>query len=107
MPSAIPIAGDVAGAATALAGLILVFLGATAASFESYQKQEQRSVIGRYQRRAWLAFVGFCLALLAVPLALVGKWYGQECAALVAAALLSVALIWVLLAALFAVMEVR
>lgn len=107
MPSAVAIAGDIAGAATGLAGLILVFLGAISTGFSGYQKQEQTSVKGRYQRRAWLAFVGFALALLAVPLALVGKWHQHECAALASAALLSVALIWVLFAALSAVREIK
>jgi uncharacterized membrane protein len=59
------------GAATALAGLILVFLGAISASFASYHKQEQAAVRARFQTRAWIAFVGFTLALLSAALALV------------------------------------
>ena len=55
------LSGDIIGSGVALAGLILVFLGAISTSFNSYQKQEQNSVRGRYQKRAWFAFVGFCL----------------------------------------------
>jgi hypothetical protein len=100
MPSAVNVAGDVASAATALAGLILVFLGAIASSFASYQKQEQASVRSRFQLRAWLAFVGFVLALLSAALAVAGRWLALECAALLAIVLLFVALIWVAFAAL-------
>jgi hypothetical protein len=107
MPSALPVAGDIATAAAALAGLVLVFLGAIASTFTSYQKQEQAAVRGRLQLRAWLAFVGFVLALLATASALAGKWLGHECTALVALALLFVALIWVTFAALSAVREIK
>lgn len=107
MPSAIGIAGDVAGAATALAGLILVFLGAISTSFDSYQKGEQGTVRSRYQRRAWFAFVGFVLALLSALSALSGQWLNQQCLALAGLALLAVAMIWVLLAALFSVREIK
>jgi hypothetical protein len=64
MPSAISVAGDGAASATVLAGLILVFLGAIATSCDSYAKQEQGAIRGRYQRHAWFTFVGFVLALL-------------------------------------------
>ena len=64
MPSAISVAGDGAASATVLAGLILVFLGAIATSCNSYAKQEQGAIRGRYQRHAWFTFVGFVLALL-------------------------------------------
>lgn len=98
---------EVVASATALAGLILVFLGAIGTAFDSYQKQEQNAVRTRYQRRAWFAFVGFALALLSTCLGLVAKWLGNECAALAALVLLGVSLIWVLFAALSAVREIR
>lgn len=107
MPSAIGVAGDVASSAAALAGLILVFLGAIGTAFDGYQKQEQNSVRGRYQLRAWLAFVGFVLALLSTAFALMGEWLSSECAALVGLGLLFVSLAWVLFAALAAVREIR
>jgi hypothetical protein len=55
----------VSAAAAALAGLLLVFLGAISTTFDGYERQEQGAVRGRYQRRAWLAFVGFIFAILA------------------------------------------
>ena len=107
MASSLSIAGEVSGAAAALAGLILVFLGSISTSFDSYQKAEQSAVRGRYQKRAWFAFIGFVFALLSSALALVGKWGNYECLGLVAIVLLMVALVWVLLAALFAVLEIK
>lgn len=107
MPSAVSVAGEVASAGAALAGLILVFLGAIATGFDSFQKQEQNAVKARYQRRAWFAFVGFVLSLLAVALALGGKWLGSPCAALGAVVLLAVALGWVFVAALGIVREIK
>lgn len=82
IPSATEIAGDVVTASTALAGLILVFLGATSTSYDAYEATERGAVRNRYQRRAWFAFTGLVLALASVLLALIGKWLHQECAAL-------------------------
>jgi hypothetical protein len=56
IPSAVEVSGDVVSASTALAGLILVFLGATSTSYDSYQATERGAVRSRYQRRAWFAF---------------------------------------------------
>lgn len=107
MPSALNIAGEVAGSAATLAGLILVFLGAITSSFHSYEKTAQAAVRGRYQRRAWFSFGGFVLALVSASLALLGKWLGYELAAFSAALLLLAALILVLVSAIFSVMEIR
>jgi peptidoglycan/LPS O-acetylase OafA/YrhL len=107
IPSAIDVSGDITAAATALAGLILVFLGSTSTSYDSYQKTEQGAVRRRYQRRAWFAFVGFVLALLSAFFALVGKWLHQECASLAGIALFVVALAWALFAALSSVKEIK
>lgn len=68
MAGTIEIAGDVASAASAVAGLTLVFIGAISSSFDSYQKTEQAAIRPRYQRRAWFAFAGFTLTLLATSL---------------------------------------
>ncbi|MER8555178.1 hypothetical protein NKH37_23860 [Mesorhizobium sp. M1217] len=107
MPSALPVMGEVAGSATALAGLILVFLGAISTSFDSYAKPERASVLTRYQRRVWFAFVGFTLALASAFMALVAKWLTIECAAIASLVLLFVALIWVLFVALSDVREIK
>jgi uncharacterized membrane protein YiaA len=107
IPSAVEVSGDVVSASTALAGLILVFLGATSTSYDSYQATERGAVRSRYQRRAWFAFTGFALALLSVLLALIGKWLHQECAAVAAMVIFVVALFWTLLAAVFSVREIK
>ena len=107
MPSAIEISGDISSAGAALAGLILVFLGAASTSFDSYERQEQHAVRSRYQTRAWIAFVGFASALLSTVLALTGKWLSTPCLTLIAFALLLVAFLFALLAALLAVRDIR
>ncbi|MGH6843263.1 MAG: hypothetical protein ACRECU_00775, partial [Methylocella sp.] len=76
-------------------------------SFDSYQKAEQATIRFRYQRRAWIAFVGFMLALLATSLALISKLFHLECATIAALGILFVALIFVSFAGFFAVREIR
>jgi predicted neutral ceramidase superfamily lipid hydrolase len=93
------VAGDIAGAGAALAGLTLVFLGATAAAYDTYQVTEQPAVIDRYRRRAWLAFAGFALSLVACSLALVGKWQADSYLVTSAAVALILAFLIVLVAA--------
>jgi hypothetical protein len=104
---ALGVAGDVAAAAVALAGLVLVFLGALAASFESYEPQEKRSVRGRFQLRAWFSFVGFALALISATLGIIAKWLQIECAALGAIWILFLAFLLVLAAAVIAIRDIR
>ncbi len=101
------VAGDVAQSAVALAGLLLVFLGFISTSFDTYQKTEQATVRGRYQRRAWFAFVGFVLALASAGSAISAKLLSNECAALAAVVLIAIALAFALLAALFAVLDIK
>jgi hypothetical protein len=69
----IELSGDITGASSALAGLLLVFLGATQAGFDGYDKALQRSVLVRYQRKSRLAFAGFVLSLISLILSLIGK----------------------------------
>jgi putative Mn2+ efflux pump MntP len=107
MASAIELSGDISAAATALAGLLLVFIGAIFTAFDSYEKQEQGTVRSRYQRRAWFAFFGFVLSIFATALALTGKWLQQERATIVAIACLAIALICTLIAAFFSVREIK
>jgi len=74
-------ASDIIGAGTAMAGLILVFLGSVSNGFEAYQPQERKSVVSRYRRRGWVAFVAFGLALTAALLGLLAKWLQLTCLA--------------------------
>jgi hypothetical protein len=108
IPSAIEVSGDIIAAATTLAGLILVFLGATSTSYESYDPvMRDRKIRARFSRRAWFGFVGFSLSLLTVIFALIAKWLHQEWAALVSLILFMVALVWVLIAALMSVRDIK
>jgi hypothetical protein len=107
MPSAVGLSGDIIAGGLALAGLILVFLGAISTSFAGYQKAEQSAVRTRYQLRAWFAFAGLCLALLAAGLALLAKWAASDCAAVVALTFLVLSIVWVGVAAFLSVREIR
>jgi hypothetical protein len=105
--SGLNVAGDVVTAATALAGLILVYLGSVATSFASFEKTQQSSVRASHQRRVWIAFVGLLFALASAAFAVIGKWIGSECCANVAVALLFIAFLWGIASALMTVLEVR
>ena len=98
---------EVVGAATALAGLILIYIGTQVASFGSYQPQEQRTVRGRFLKRAWIAFVGFVLALLAAALGIIGKWIGSGCVSNVSVWVLLAAFAWALFATVQTVREIE
>lgn len=101
------LAGDVASAGTALGALLLVFIGATVSSFESYDKQAQSVVRGRYRARGWMALAGFLLALLSCLSALVGKWVANEYLAMLAFGSLAASLLIVAVTALLTVLAIK
>ena len=107
MAGAIEVGGDVSAAASALAGLLLVYLGSLSTAFDTYQKAEQGPVRGRYQRRVWFAFLGFPFAVLAAGLGISGKWLHQECVAIASIGCLGLALVWSLFVALFSALEIK
>jgi hypothetical protein len=73
------VSGDIVSAATTLGGLVLVFLAATFASYESMPGTlRDKTVRKRFRRRAWFGFAGFAFALLAALLALFAKWLHHE-----------------------------
>ena len=74
MTQATEMGGDISAAGTALAGLLLVFIGAVTVGFESFEKQDQGAVLAKFRLRGWLALLGFLLALAAAALSLAGKW---------------------------------
>lgn len=98
--------GDLASAATALAGLLLVFLGAVSAAFASYEKTQQRAVLGKYRTRAFLAFAGFILSLVAAGLAIAAKLLASKCLVIAAVCVLALAIVPVVVAAVLTVMEI-
>jgi peptidoglycan/LPS O-acetylase OafA/YrhL len=107
VPNALSVVGEVADSATALAGLILVFLGGVFSSYEPYRKSEHHEAKWRHRRRAWFAFGGFVLSLLSAGLALAAKLLDHERTALVALLLLVFALIWVVAVAFWEVIDMR
>jgi hypothetical protein len=107
MVSPISFAGDVLAGSTALAGLILVYLGSLAAGYAAYDTTQQPAVRPSFQRRAWFGFVGLAVAILAAAFALTAKWAGVNWMASTAAILLLVAFVWGILTALLTVLEIR
>jgi uncharacterized membrane protein YkgB len=63
---------------TALAGLVLVFLGSVFAAYDSYDTTAQVAVVQKYRRRAWLAFFALLMALLAAVSGLTGLLLGPS-----------------------------
>jgi len=107
MPSAIPITPDVIVAATALAGLIFVYLGAAVTGFDGHTKNEQHAARAHYRRRVWLASVGFILSLVSVFAALLAEWFGLAYLAVASIVCLFVAFMVVLLIVMITVRAVR
>jgi len=85
-PNVLSRASDVAAAGTALAGLILVYLGAVAVRYESLNTKSKANQRDRYRRHAWLALNGIVFALAATVLALIAGSFAshQELAELLA-----------------------
>jgi len=100
------IAGDIAAAAAAFAGLILVFFGASISSFDSYDETARDAVRGIYRRRAWPGLAALLAALLSCYTSLSAKALMSECAAYWAAGLLALVGILIFVLALLAVWEI-
>jgi hypothetical protein len=66
-------ASDIITAGTALAGLLLVFIGNAVSDFQGYDAETSDLVRSRYKRKAGFALAGFGLSLLSVLLAFVDK----------------------------------
>ena len=89
----VSIASDVAGAGTALAGLILVYLGAVAVRYETLDPKDQASARDVYRQHARRAFRGIVIALVAAIAALTAKSLKSEPYATMIAAVAGVALL--------------
>jgi uncharacterized membrane protein len=66
-------ASDIADAGTALAGLILVYLGAVAVRYETLDPKDQSSARDVYRSHARRAFRGIVIALIAAIAALAAE----------------------------------
>jgi uncharacterized membrane protein len=89
----VSVASDVAGAATALAGLILVYLGAVAVRYETLDPKDQSSARDVYRSHARRAFRGIVIALVAAIAALAAKSIKSEPYAVIMAAVAVLALL--------------
>jgi hypothetical protein len=101
------VAGEVVTAGTALAGFILIYIASLVTGYGGYQPQEQKRVIIGFLSRAWIAFVGMVMALLATALSIIGKWEGNVCAANVAVWLLIAAFAWAVLTTVLIIREIK
>jgi uncharacterized membrane protein len=86
-------ASDIADAATALAGLILVYLGAVAVRYETLDAKEQSSVRNVYRSHARRAFRGIVIALVAAIAALTAESLKSEPYATIVAIVAGIALL--------------
>lgn len=98
---------EVTGVGGALAGLILVYIGMVVTTYGGYRAEEQRAVKGKLQMRAWLAFVGVALALLATAVMVIGKWLKNDCAANASVFILLAAILWTVFVAVASVREIK
>jgi hypothetical protein len=74
----VSVASDIAEAGTALAGLILVYLGAVAVRYETLDSKAQSSARDVYRRHARRAFRGIVIGLGAAAGALIAKLLNLE-----------------------------
>jgi uncharacterized membrane protein len=103
----VSIASDIAGAGTALAGLILVYLGAVAVRFETLDSKAQASARNVYRQHARRAFRGIVLALGAAVAALIAKSLKSEPYSAMIATIAGVALLASFFIALMAAYWIR
>ena len=89
----VSVASDIAAAASALAGLILVYLGAVAVRYETLDPKDQSSARGVYRRHARRAFRGIVIALVAAIAALTAKALKSEPYATIVAVIAVLALL--------------
>ena len=68
------VSGDITSSAAALSGLLLVFLGAIANSYDSFDPVSKQAVVSQYAARAKLMGAGFFASLLAIVASVVGRW---------------------------------
>jgi hypothetical protein len=71
-------AGDIAAAATALSGLLLVYMGMVTTSYESFGPDAKSAVRAKFKFRMGIALAGIYCALAAAVGSLSGKWFKCE-----------------------------
>jgi hypothetical protein len=103
----LPLAGDIVAASAGLAGFLLVYLGSAAGGYASFEKTQQGSVRGAFQRRAWFAVVGILFSVAACGSAAVAKWLANACVAGASLALFGITLLWAALSAVLIAFEIK
>lgn len=93
MAAAIDVASDICAASAALSGLLLVFLGAVANSYDSFPSESQQAVVKKYAARGWLIAIGFFASLFSMVTSLLGKWLDVPCLVYAAAGALILSLL--------------
>jgi hypothetical protein len=68
------LASDLFAGGSALAGLILVFLGGILSAYDGFAPAARFAVRKKYRRRGALALAGFLAGLAGAALALIFKW---------------------------------
>ncbi len=106
MASPTEIGGDVVAAGSAVAGLMLVYIGALSTSYGTYDAKERSSVRGSFQRRAWFAFFGLLLNALSIPFGLAAKGLDSFCALYIGLGLLVFGIAWLAVVAVLSVLEI-
>ena len=89
----VSVTSDIVNAATALAGLILVYLGAVSVRYETLDPKDQASARDRYRLHARRAFRGIVIALVAAVAALTAEALKSEPYATIIAVVAFIALL--------------
>lgn len=101
------LAGQVISAGTALAGLILVFLGSVFTGYDSYKKTEKPAVKSKFLRRASVAFLGFLAAVAAAGCGFVSVLGMVDVSIIVPILLLAASLVCMLVVAGLAILDMK
>lgn len=104
---AIGATGEIVTAGTALAGLMLIYIGIQVTNYGGYTATERKTVRPKFQLRASLAAIGVVLALLAAASGLVAKALDNRCLAILAVSIAVVAFIWTIIVAIANVREIK
>jgi sterol desaturase/sphingolipid hydroxylase (fatty acid hydroxylase superfamily) len=107
MASPTEIGSDVVAAGAAVAGLMLVYMGALSNEYGSYDATQQDSVRGRFRWRMWFAFVGLLPNAISIPFGLAAKALENACALWAALILLAVGLTWLVAVAVMTALEIN
>jgi len=99
------LANQLLSAGTALAGLILVFLGVVFTAYESYEAPQKSAVRAKYRFRAWLAFAGLACVLCAAAGGMVANWSSWSFWLYAGVTMLSAAFLLLVILALLAIKD--